>query len=205
MRGLSECVQCTVALDPEQTTWERRTCEDPRKVGEKSLAEMVLAGDVTADDLRTIRRLETPIKTEHDLFKDLDDLILKAEALEDAVDQQGDSVSSLLGVGGLLGHLSSAATALGEKWLRRTHAALTVHPGYEEYPVKGPRLVGLVASWVVLLATTVATLATTGLLATITSDAAMAMVAIASVGVGLGLVGRALPSIEDSLLAAASD
>lgn len=205
MRGLSECVRCGVALDPEQPTWERRTCEDPRKAGERSLGEMVLAGDVTAEDLRTIRRLETPIRTKRDLFEDLDELIVKAEALEDGIEQHGGSVSSLLGVGGILGQLSSAVTVLGRRWLKRTHAALTVHPDYEKYPARGPRLVGLVASWLVLLATALAMLATTGLLATISSDVTMATVAIASLGVGLGLVGRALPSLEDALLEAASN
>ena len=204
MRGLSECARCSVALDPEQTTWERRTCEDPRKAGEKSLAEMVLERDITAADLRTLRRLETPIKTERDLFENLDDLIVKAEALEDAMEQQGDSVSSLLGVGGVLGHLSAVGTAAAGKWARMKHAALRIHPALEDYPPTGQQLLGLIAAWTLLLGVAGGLAASTGLFEAVSEgNLLLPLVAIVSLAVSTWAVTQELPSLDEALIAAA--
>lgn len=202
MRGLSECVWCPESLDPDQTWFEHDRPVSPQTDGEKNLAQLIMDGDVTADDLRTLRELETVIKTEQDLFRNIDDLIVKAEGLEDALEQQGDSVSSLLGVGGLLGQVVSGVGGVARSWAQRTHAALRIHPAFAKYPPRGPDLVGLVSAWLVLVAIG------GGLAASSidgSPDPALLVATIASVSLGVGLVARELPSVGDALEAVAEE
>lgn len=206
LRLMDACIWCNHDMDPEQTTWDRPTMQDPRDTGEKDLAEMILDGDITADQLRTLRQLEGAIKTERDLWSKLDDLIQKAEALEEAKEHSGDNVSSLLGVAGVVGHLSAAATEAAEQWSQTKHAALKIHPEFEHYPPRGPRLVGLVSAWAVLLGVSVAVLLTGGVLEELVAgEPVMLFTAIVALAVGGVLVERDLPSIEDALDAAVEE
>jgi len=206
MRGLSECVACDVALDPEQTVLEQRACESPQKAGEKSLAEMVLDGDITAADLRTLRRLETPIKTEHDLFKNLDELIVKAEALEDAMDQQGKDVSSLLGVTGLVGWTSATVGEAAKRWTSTKHAAMTIHPGLEDYPPSRPRLAGVLLGWLAILSVAIPLLLSNSIFQDVVAGEPTAVLsAIIAAGIGLWLVHRDMPSLDEALDAATAE
>jgi site-specific recombinase XerC len=206
MRGLDECIWCHRDLDPEQTTWERPTREDPRSAGEKSLAEMILDGDITADELRTLRKLEAPIKTKRDLFEELDELIVKAEALEEAKATSGDSVSSLFGITGLVGWASTAATSVTRRWAAAKHAALKIHPGFEHYPPSGKRLAGLLAGWALILGVAIPLWLSTGIPQEAAAGKPTAVVAaVVAIAFGVWFVNRDTPTIDDALHAAVEE
>lgn len=204
-RGLDACIWCTHNLDEEQSTFQE-TMQDPRDAGEKDLAQMLLDGDVTASDLRTLRKLEGPIKTERDLFDELDDLIVKAEALEDAQDSSGDSVSSLLGVTGLVGWTSATIGEAAQRWTSTKHAAMTIHPGLEDYPPSPRRAAGVLLGWLAILVVAVPLLVSNGVVQDAVGGEPTAVLAsVVAAGVGMWLLHRDMPTLDEALDAAATE
>ncbi|MDS0284689.1 tyrosine-type recombinase/integrase [Haloarcula onubensis] len=204
-RGLDSCIWCTHDLDDEQATFQQ-TMQDPRDAGEKDLAQMLLDGDVSASELRTIRKLEAQIKTERDLFEQIDDYIVKAEALEDAHETGGDSVSSLLGVTGLVGWASATVGEAAQRWTSTKHAAMTIHPGLEDYPPSRPRLAGVLLGWLAILSVAIPLLIMNSIFQDVVAGEPTAVLsAIIAAGIGLWLVHRDMPSLDEALDAAASE
>lgn len=206
-RALDACIWCHHNLETEQMTFSAssRSMQDPRAAGEKDLAQMLLDGDVTADDLRTLQKLESVVKTEPELFDRLDQLITKADALEEAAKDERGSALAVADPFGLVTYASGIATAAGRKWARAKHLALRVHPGFEHYPPQGPRLAGLLAGWFVILAASLATWSATGVLDDVLAGEPLALLALAiSLAVGSALVSRDIPTVREALEAAAS-
>jgi site-specific recombinase XerC len=201
-RGLDACLWCEHNLDDEQITIDQPMAH-PDNAGEKDLAGMILDGDITADELRTLRKLEGPIKTERDLFDQLDELIVKAEALEDAQASSGDTLSSLLGVSGVIGYVSAAAGAVAQRWASAKHAAMTIHPGFEQYPPSRKTSAKLLGGWVLILAAAIPLWISTGILQKAVDGEPTAVGAvIVAVAAGVWLLHRDLPDVDDAIEAA---
>jgi len=206
-RGLPQCIWCPQSLDSEQATFtgpEQAAMQNPAAAGERSLADLILSKDVTADDLRVLQRLEPQIKSEPNLFEDLDELIARADAIAD-VDPDGSEGYAMNPLG-LVGWLSARASAVGRRWARAKHAALRIHPGFAHYPPRGTRLAGLLAGWVLVLTAAGGTIASTGLLEELAAGEPEAVGAlVVALTVGAWLVHRDIPSVEDAVAAAVDE
>jgi len=207
-RGLEGCIWCQHDLDGEETPLgavSDAAMQDPRSAGEKDLAQMLLDGDVTADELRTLQKMESVVKSEPELFERLDQLITKADALEEAAKDERGSALAVSGPFGAAASVSSALAAASRKWARAKHLALRVHPGFEHYPPRGGRLAALLAGWFVILAGAIAAWDATGILDDVLAGEPLAVLAlVVSLAVGSELVRRDLPSVRDALRAASS-
>jgi len=198
MRGVEECVWCSHNIDPDQQTFQP-TMADPRTAGKKSLKEMILDGEVTHDELKTLQKLEHEIKTNQDLFDELDQLMAKAKALEDDSNWSG-RVGSALGIPGAVAWASATAGGIAKRTAEVKHAALSLHPGFEDYPPKGPRLAKVVAVQTLWTATFVGMLAANGSLTRLMNGNVLEW-AVAILGLSLGtlMVARAIPTPEEAV------
>lgn len=199
VRGLDNCVRCGHDIDTDQLTFETPDIPDRPITEEKSFSEMVLDGEISSNDLRTLRNLEPHIKAGEVDFGDLDGLIRRVEAMEDLEDDN-ESVASYIGATGTAGTVVKGAVGRVQTWARATHAALKIHPAPEQYPPTGPRLVGLVSTWLVLLGVSVAIAMWAGLFNALAGGSPLLLVAtIVSLAIGAGLVHRDLPSVGDAI------
>ena len=81
-RGMSECIHCDHELDEYEPS-DERVAVDPIHA-DADLMTMILEKEVTADDLKSVRKLEGVIKRRSRLFDQIDQLIDLARR-----DQQG--------------------------------------------------------------------------------------------------------------------
>jgi len=198
-RGLDECIWCEHNLEEEQLTIDR-TMRDPRAAGERTIAEKLLDGDISSEELRTLRKLETHIKTNHDLFEDLDDLIVKAEALEESRDDTGDTVSGVTGPAGALAAVSDKISSAASIYSQKKHAALSIDPTWSRYPPSKPRLAGILLGWTVILGIAIPVWVQNEIAQTAMSgDPTAVTAAVMSFAIGCYLVVRDLPTIDDAL------
>jgi site-specific recombinase XerD len=192
-RGMDECNSCSHNLDSEQRTFEE-PMPDPQTAGEKDLPEMILDGDVTADELRTLEKLETVVKTTPDLFQQLDGYIEKAEALEAARDQSPSPVSAALGFPALVGRASSRLS----RWARAKHAVFKSHSQFDDYPPTGRSAVGLAGLWAAFAAIIPAMLFALGDLGDfLAGDVGPVSAVLLGLTIGIMLVAREMPTVED--------
>jgi hypothetical protein len=78
-RHLDECIWCTAPVPADATELQAT----PAIVDEANLLDLIADGEVTARDLKAIRKLEPVIKQRSDLFERLESYIQHAEQVQD--------------------------------------------------------------------------------------------------------------------------
>lgn len=196
-RGLEECIWCNYNLDADQQTIDDLPAmQHPEGAGERSLEERLLDGDVTSDELRVLRQFKTDIMSDPDLFEKLDELIVKAEALEES--NMGDAVDAATPAG-LLASLSQKASSKLQRVVQLKHTAMSLHPAFEHYPPRGKRLGKLVAAEVLLVAGFVAWAWYWGSIQALMAGDPVEWTALV-IGLPLGLwtMFRAMPDVDEA-------
>jgi len=198
-RGLDQCIHCDHNLEEEQLTIDN-TVRDPRAAGERTLAQKLLDGDITADELRTIRKLEPHIKTKTDLFEELDDLIHKAQKLEESREETGGTVGAATGPTGVMAMLSEKVSEALTIQSKKVHAALSIDPEWQHYPPSKPRLAGIVLGWALILAVAIPIWLQNDIAqAAMAGEPTAIGAAVLSFGFGCYLCIRDIPTIDDAL------
>lgn len=136
VRHFDECIHCGLNIDDEQQQLPTTGEISHPDQGEMDLNDMVIDGEVTAAELRALQKLEPHIKTERDVFEDLDKLIAVAERLKE---HEETTANALLGVTGLL----ASGTRRVISWLKDAHCGMTVSPGFDGYPPTGRDVAGI--------------------------------------------------------------
>lgn len=139
-RHISDCVCCGGEIDEER---HDAHVEVTMSDAETDLLSMIIAGDVTADDLRSVKKLWGVIRDRPKLGEELDELIEKTEQLVD--DEKSNAFGGIgayatIAAGGLMAAGQRAAAA----WGRAKDKGMRMHPEFEHYPnMSMTRKVGL--------------------------------------------------------------
>ncbi|OYR80700.1 hypothetical protein DJ71_14575 [Halorubrum sp. E3] len=145
MRGIDQCVNCGYNVDLEQETLDRvnRPIENPY-ADDMGLHEKVIKGHVTADDLESVEKVSSDIRSMGEKFFDqLAELKRHAKAVQDRNETNafgGVGAYASIAAGGLMAAGQRAAAA----WGRAKDKGMRMHPDFEHYPDMSPqRKVGL--------------------------------------------------------------
>lgn len=128
LRGINNCVHCNYDISDEQANLDDlgREMSNPY-ASDISLHEKVLNGDVTADDLESVQKVQSDIEGMGEkFFRQLEDLKQRAKALEGMNIYSG--VEGVVAVG--LGHAVEAGNRSVEAWVRLKQKAMRIHPDY---------------------------------------------------------------------------
>jgi len=196
-RQFEDCIHCNSAL-PATDELDERIVEAPG-VSDVDLLDLIMDGDVTGDTIRELRKVEGVLRTRPGVLDDLDELEKLADRYH-ADDDDNGGVQAVFGPAGVGVNVSKAASGAAAKWGRAKHAALKLHPGLENYPPSPKRGAGIVAGQLAIVAAAVVTLWATGALeALIVGDVFAVAGAVIALIVGMALVVRDLPTIDESV------
>ena len=197
LRGLDECVWCHLNRDDEQLTLNQHQMQNPHTADEMSFEEKILNGVLTADDLRVLKEVKPNVLAGEDVFENIEQQIVRADALEQSRD---DGLSAVVDPATAVAYASAAGTGIARRWAQAKHAAMTIHPGLEHYPPSPQRGAGIVAGQLGIVAVTLVTLWATGALeALLAGDVFAVAGAVIALVVGAALVARDLPTIDESI------
>lgn len=97
MRGIDNCVHCSYALSDEQTTIDdmTRSVDNPYADQDMGIYEKVFKGDVTADDLESVQKVESDIRSMGEkFFRQLEELKNRAEKADLPTDSHRGTINS---------------------------------------------------------------------------------------------------------------
>ncbi|WP_226043533.1 site-specific integrase [Natrinema sp. DC36] len=198
-RGLDRCIHCRHPIDAEIEAVQH-TVTNPA-APEKGLRQMIIDGDVTSDDLRSVQRLESVIQTEPQLFDQLEQIIIMAEALEAEREETGETAMATT-VGGAIAWLSGAATSAALAWARTKDKVLRAHPEFDGYPPDRPTAAKIGVSWLLLAGIALTMTYWTGSLQDLAAGDPTQVIAVAIAALLGGVtINRITPSAEDAVAA----
>ncbi len=141
-RHFDSCIWCSHEIDEELRDIQH-VVTDP-DAPDKDLLEMLVDGDITADDLRSVQKLDGVIQTEPEFFDRLEKLIMLAEGYENEQETLAKAILGPLGLG-------AAYSQLATSWARAKDRILRASPEFEQYPPDRATAGKIVGSWAVLL------------------------------------------------------
>ncbi|MFC6722389.1 MULTISPECIES: tyrosine-type recombinase/integrase [Halobacteriales] len=177
-RGYEHCIWCSHPVGEEVQTISE-SIEHPHKDG-ADLLEMIMEGEVTAEDLRSAKTLEPIIKTRADFWMDIDELITLAERYQD----DDNETASAFGIGGVVAWMTRYASRVMKRWVRLQDSILRLHPAMQ-YPPNRRTAAGIGVGWLVIVTLSTAILLSNGLAAEIASGEPLAVTS-AVLGLSLG-------------------
>jgi hypothetical protein len=203
-RGLDNCVRCSHNLEAEQKTLEtKREIEHPATAGEKSFEEMILDGTLTPSDIQSIQKARDQLIADPSVLDKLDEYQVRAEGIQDAIGD--DDINGVLGPAGIAAVASAVAGGLAKRWTSAKHAAMSIHPAFEGYPPTPYETAQVFGGVGLLLGIAGVVLHVHGLLSNLASgDPGVVMTLMVSLAVGLWMVHRDLPTLNEALKAAAN-
>jgi len=197
-RHMDDCIWCAQEI-PEEAEVRESVVEDPAAEGE-DLFDLITNGDVTGDDVRSLRKLKPVIKAEPNKLDKLDELEKFAEGYHAAEDDSSDSVNVVAGPASLGAHLSAIVSKTGEKWARAKHHALKLHPDFEDYPPQGTLLAKVVGVQLLWTLAFIAMLYLNGSLGRLANGNLIEWTgAVGGLLLGMVLVSRAMPTPEEAV------
>ena len=195
-RHVTDCVCCGAEVDEER---HKAHIDATMGDAETDLLSMILAGDVTPGDLRSVKKLWGVIRDRPKIGEELDDLIEKTERMMD--DEKSNAVG---GVGAYATIAAGAAVDAGQRaaaaWGRAKDEGMRLHPGYEHYPEMSlSRQLGVVVGLVLLITPLLASWYMDGTLAELAAGDATAWIPV-SIGLAFTtwLLDRELPDKADA-------
>lgn len=195
VRKLDQCIWCSHEIDEDLQEMEH-VVTNPLS-SEKDLLDMIIDGDVDADDLRSLKKLKPVVRSRPDLFDELDKLIHLAEGYED---EESDSVNLVTGPVSLGAHLSQLASRTAKKWTRAKHLAFSLHPSFSHYPPDKKTAGKLVAGFAMIIGM-YAMLIMSGIYGDglQNGDPFAVTGAVTGLAIGTGMVVRDMPSVDEAL------
>jgi integrase len=190
-RHLDNCLWCQLSIDEDQQTLP--TAVEKPGIGDMDLNDKVLHQHVTADELKTLKKLEPHIKSEPEIFDTLPELITAAERLEEDQEQTVNSVA------GLIGLVTESWSAL-KGWALDKHSGMSISPYFEDYPLRGEKRVGFAVFCVVYTAGIFSIMHSNGSLERLANGNPVEITGLViGLSLGFGLISWAMPGVEDGI------
>jgi integrase len=196
-RYVTNCVCCGAEVDEER----HEAHVDATMAGaETDLRSMIVAGDVGAGDLRSVKKLWGVIRDRPKLGEELDTLIEKTERMVD--DEKANmfaGLGALAGVG--IGYAVDGGHRAAAAWARAKHEGMKFHPDFEHYPnMSMKRQAGLGVTLGLLLTALLGSWYMEGTYAELAAGNVTAWVPVLlAIVYGMWLFDRELPDQKDAL------
>lgn len=190
-RGFEYCIWCRHPIGEEVQTLTE-SIEHPHKDG-ADLLEMIMNGEVDAEDLRAAKTLEPVIKTRAGFWEDMDDLIKLAEQYQDEEDQSPVAA----GPGGVIAWASAWISRAVTRWAAIRDSVFRLHPEIE-YPPDRRTAAKILTAQALVLGTIWLFFFPQELAAEAASGDPMSIVSLlAATGLGAVWIDREVPDVAD--------
>jgi len=119
MRGLDSCIWRSHDIDEEIAEIQHTVSHSVKP--NKDLLDLIMEGEITADDIRSLRKLEPVIRSRPEVLDELEKLTQLAEGYEQ--ERDGTSAKIVNGVGLLFAWGTAKASDAVEQFVRAKHVA----------------------------------------------------------------------------------
>jgi hypothetical protein len=196
-RGLDACIWCSHDIDDDLGELEH-TVKHPLGP-DADLLDLIMEGEIDADDLRSLKRLEPVLRSRPDVLDDIDKLIQLAEGYE-AEDEDSTSTKVVNGAGSLLAWGTAKASDGVSQFVRAKHLAHKLDPAIEDYPPDRWTAGKILAGWMLIGAISLAVLSNNTMLeAAVNGDPVGIGGALFGLILGVALVISGMPTVDGAV------
>lgn len=174
-RHLDECLTCNSEL-PDVDDEMETIAYNPDE-GNADLLDLILGGEIDADDLRALQKMEPVLRNRPDIFDDLDEMITLAERYNDDEDGAAPATMQTTPVGAATTVSKLAGKAVA-KTVALKDSAMRLSPDYSNYPPSPQLAAGLVLALGAWAGVGYALLASNGMLGQLLAGDAQTVTAV---------------------------